>query len=597
MKVAYLFSRYPVPSQTFCDTEIRALEAAGLEVEIWSCSAPTTSFRHGVETWPGARVSYAPPPGALADREARARRDGSWPAATISRHEAKYGGRYDPAKRARHALYFAGLLRRQGVEHLHVHFANRATHAALFIHELTGVPFSFTAHAQDFLVDLGSDALLGEMCGKAAFVVAVSEWSRRALVERCPAAASKIRRVYNGLPLDRWPQPDAPPPAHGQPLRIFSVGRLIEFKGFADLIAACAILRDRGVPLRCVIAGEGPLQAALEQQAKGCGDIRLAGLLTQDEIRTELAGCDVFTLACRVDEKEACDVLPTVILEGMAAGRPVVSTRLAAVPEMVDDGKTGLLVPPGDPAALADALGRLAGEPELRATLGAAGRAKVVAQFSANESARQLGRLFADSRFAPEPAPAAEIGSSTLGLCDLDPGEGRLAELRRRLPGARWLSLTTDLVADGIEYLPDPFVLETWWRAFAGDAHRIESARGALGGGCPTDAFLLAARRALYLHHTFGREPTRLRHLHGFGADALLCAWLLVRLGSADTASFFLPARSGLTGATLRRLTPAFAGGWIVGERKLAASLGPGFRSEEPSAAEWVGALEAWGDG
>ena len=346
-----------------------------------------------------------------------------------------------------------------------------------------------------------------------------------------------------------------------------------------------------------MIAGEGPLQAALEQQARGCGDIRLAGLLTQDEIRAELAGCDVFALACRTDEKGACDVLPTVILEAMAAGRAVVSTRLAAVPEMVDDGRTGLLVPPGDPAALADALERLAHEPGLRAAFGAAGRAKLAAEFSAGASAEQLGKLLAVSRFSPQPAPVAEAGSSTLCLFDHELGEGWLAELRRRLPGAGNLSLTTGLTGDGIEYLPDAFVLETWWHACAGDVHRIESWRGTLGAGCPTDAFLLAARRALYLHHSLRRDPARRRQIHAVGADALLCAWLLVRLGSADAASFFLPVDSGLTGATLRRLVPVFASGWIIGERKLAASLGSGFRSEKPTATEWVEALEAWGGG
>ena len=193
VKIAYLFSRYPVPSQTFCDTEIRALEAAGHEVEIYSCSAPTTSFRHGPPTdWPRAPVHYAPPPDVLAAWELAARADGTWPGEMVAEHTARFGPRYDPARRARHALYFADRLRRRGVEHVHVHFANRATHAALFIHALTGVTWSFTAHAQDFLVDLGSDALLRLLCERAAFVVTVSDWSRAALLARCPAAAAKV---------------------------------------------------------------------------------------------------------------------------------------------------------------------------------------------------------------------------------------------------------------------------------------------------------------------------------------------------------------------------------------------------------------------
>ena len=245
MKVAYLFSRYPVPSQTFCDTEMRALEAAGAEVEIFSCSPPTTSFRHGADERPRGPVFYAPPGKALKWGEAAAKQEGRWPGAMVADHAARYGERYDPVRRARHAVYFANLFRRRGIQHFHVHFANRATHAALFIHALTGLPFSFTAHAQDFLVDLNNDALLGEMCARATFVVAVSEWSRRELGRRCPQAEAKFHRVYNGLPLDRWPVTDDSGTGF-TPLRILSVGRLVAFKGFDDLIGACAGLKKNG---------------------------------------------------------------------------------------------------------------------------------------------------------------------------------------------------------------------------------------------------------------------------------------------------------------------------------------------------------------
>ena len=573
---------------------MRALEAAGFELEIYSCSPPTTSFRHGVEDWPRAWVSYAPPPPGLAWWEAAARRNGRWPAATVARHEAEYGPRYEPAKRARHAVYFADLLRRQGVEHLHVHFANRATHAALFIHELTGIPFSFTAHAQDFLVDLGSDALFAEMCEKAAFVAAVSDWSRRALIEKCPSAEAKIHRVYNGLPLDRWPEPPSDP-SRDPVLRIFSVGRLIEFKGFADLIAACGILRERGIPFRCDIAGDGPLRRVLLDLAKTFTEptarIRMLGLLPQDLIRQHLRDCQVFALACRVDEKGACDVLPTVILEAMAAGRAVVSTRLAGVPEMVNYGKTGWLVPPGDPGALADALAQAANAPETRAEFGVAGRAKLVAQFSAADSARQLGDLLMAAKAGEAFASGAATAFSSLCLLDRWPVEGLDGDSLHRLPGVRGIALTGALAASGLECLPDAFVLESWWRAHAGVAHRIESWRGELGGGVSTEEFLLAARRALYLVASLEHEPTSSRRVHAVGAGAVLCAWLLARLGAVDEASLFLGSNHGLNGATLRRLAPSFTGGWIVGERKLAASLGPTFVSDEPSSDVWLQGL------
>ena len=460
----------------------------------------------------------------------------------IARHEAEYGARYEPAKRARHALYFADRLRRQGVEHLHVHFANRATHAALFLHELTGVPFSFTAHAQDFLVDLGSDALLGEMCARASFVVAVSDWSRRALLEKCPSAGAKIHRVYNGLPLDRWPEPRGDH-AQDSGLRIFSVGRLVEFKGFADLIAACAILKERGIPFCCDIAGDGPLREALLEQAKDfaapTSRIRMLGLLPQERIRELMADCQVFALACRVDEKGACDVLPTVILEAMAAGRGVVSTRLAGVPEMVDDGRTGLLVPPGDAGALAEVLARLGGDPELCETLGKAGRARLTTEFSVDESARQLGALMVAAKTSGTFTPSVVAGVLSLCLLGHWPVDGLEQNFLRRLPGVRGVALTTDLTGADLEYLPDAFVLETWWRAFPDTAYRIESWRGELGGGIGTEDFLLAARRALTLAAWLEHEPGPVRRVHAVGAGAVLCAWLLVRLRAVDEASLF----------------------------------------------------------
>ena len=635
VKIAYLFSRYPVPSQTFCDTEIRALEAAGHEVEIYSCSAPTTSFRHGRADRPRAQILYAPPPSVLEAWELAARGDGTWPGAMVADHEARFGSRYDPARRARHALYFADRLRRRGVEHLHVHFANRATHAALFIRALTGVPFSFTAHAQDFLVDLGNDDLLRLMCTEAAFVVAVSDWSRAALLERCPEAADKVHRIYNGLTLDRWRMSQATSSLLPDPgLNIFSVGRLIEFKGFQDLLAACGLLKERGVPFSCEIAGDGPLRRTLEQQAAaidGPGSrVRLPGLLSQEQVRDRMEACDVFALACRVDENGACDVLPTVILEAMACAKPVVSTRLAGVPEMVEPATTGLLVPPGDPAALAEALADLAPRRDERQSLGRAGRLRVEEKFSAQASARQLGELFAQaakpSAFPPFGAISLDPDRTAFCLLDHWPlennpaglplDESALRELRQAFPAVVLAALKPgDLssaadpnqptpaaaVLRACEFLPDAVVFETYWRDLPSLAHQMESWRGEVGGAVDPDDYLLACRRALYLRQTLLAGAGTGRHLHAAGASALLCVWLLWRLEAADTASFYLPARqgggAGITGSTLRKLSPVFTGGWTLGERKLAASLGPNFRADLPDRAAWVRALSQWSAG
>ena len=608
-----------MPSQTFCDTEMRALEAAGVEIEIYSCSPPTTSFRHGADERPRGPVFYAPPGKALEWGEAAARHGGRWPAEMVADHAARYGDRYDPMRRARHAVYFADLFRQRGIQHFHVHFANRATHAALFIHALTGLPFSFTAHAQDFLVDLNNDELLGEMCEKAAFVVAVSEWSRGELIRRCPQAEGKIHRVYNGLPLDRWPEP-ADGETDSNPLQILSVGRLVEFKGFGDLIDACAGLKQRGVTFRCEIVGDGPLRGTLARQIEELGlneSVTLAGLLPQGEIRARLAACDVFALACRVDEKGACDVLPTVILEAMAAARPVVSTRLAGVPEIVADGQTGLLTEPGDVPALAAALHTLSRDPGLRRGFGLAGRRKLEANFASADTTRQIAALFTGSAVKLAPRPVfPPTGLGTVCLVDRWPISGcegadaALLAWREHSPGSRLVALTatgsppagkipadqTIALLSAFEFLPDAMVLEGEWRERSADAHRLEMWRDVHGGGSEeTESFLQASRQALYLHHHWlSRGDPPVKHLYAVGPLALRCAWALRTLDARRTASFYVApgdvGKSGsLPGATLRRLAKGFTGGWVAGERKLATELGPGFRGDDApaTALEW----------
>src|SRR6266436_4402495 len=236
MRLGYLYSRYPVVSQTFCDTEMLALERLGVDLEIGSIHPPFMSLRHGHRANLRAEVRYGPPPRIVRTIEQLARCDGIWPATLVADHEARYGPGFKAGQRARNALFFAEQFVRSGVAHFHVHFARHATHTGLFIKAISKIGFSFTAHAQDFMVDVGSDELLREMCREAAFVVTVSDYSRELLVHKCPDAAEKIHRIYNGVDLRKLQAGPVRPPTLRP--RILSIGRLIEFKGFRDLIAA-----------------------------------------------------------------------------------------------------------------------------------------------------------------------------------------------------------------------------------------------------------------------------------------------------------------------------------------------------------------------
>ncbi|MFZ4766501.1 MAG: hypothetical protein ACOYMN_16235, partial [Roseimicrobium sp.] len=152
-RIAYLFSRYPVVSQTFCDSEMLALQSMGFELEVGSLNRPPNSFRHERLDRLDAEIHYPPPPDVM-DALAKDPEFRRLLGPLINDHSERYGTGYKPATRARNAWYFAKLFRRLGVQHVHVHFANRATHTALFLKKL-GFPFSFTAHAQDFMFDLG----------------------------------------------------------------------------------------------------------------------------------------------------------------------------------------------------------------------------------------------------------------------------------------------------------------------------------------------------------------------------------------------------------------------------------------------------------
>src|SRR5437667_4458505 len=337
MRLGYLYSRYPVISQTFCDAEMLALERLGFALVIGSIYAPLTSLRHEHISRLRSSVHYAPPQQILKIWEKNAKTGqttSKWPSELVARHERKYGPGVKAGQRARNAFYFADFFAGSDVDHVHVHFANRAAHTALFLKEISGIPFSITAHGQDFMKDLGSDDLLREICAAAEFVAAETDYSRRLLCERSPDSAAKIHRVYNGIDLERFPTPVSAT-VNAVP-RIISVGRLVAFKGFDHLIDACGELARRGFDFVCDIVGDGPLHDTLQAKIESfnlSSRITLLGSLSQRAVLGKLQAADIFALASAIDAQGASDVFPTVILEAMASARPVVSTRLAGIPE------------------------------------------------------------------------------------------------------------------------------------------------------------------------------------------------------------------------------------------------------------------------
>jgi len=296
------------------------------------------------------------------------------------------------------AVYLAAEVEKRHICHIHVHFALNAATLALVVERLTGVPFSFTAHANDIFADR---VILREKIEAARFIVAISEYNKRFLVEYAgnPQIAEKIHVIHSGIPIADFSPEAQPTHASTAPPLILSVGRLVEKKGFPFLIRACKHLRDRGYHTRCVIVGSGPQEERLRHMIHDLGMedwIELPGWLDQAQVRAYLKEAFIFALPCVVAANGDRDGIPAVLMEAMAMAKPCVSTAISGIPELIEDGHSGLLVPEKDEIALADALSRLLDDPQLASRLGQAGREKVRRAFNLDHVTDQLLYLFAN---------------------------------------------------------------------------------------------------------------------------------------------------------------------------------------------------------
>ncbi len=389
--LAYLFERFPSFTQTFCYREMAELRRQGVAPAIFSVRRPLNEPPQGWESSIVDRVQYLPGDDDLVREVDRALRKRRLP--EIAAREIAAWGRKTDFLRLYQAAWLGPRLQALGVRHVHAHFAGLAARTAYWVERFFGIGFSFTGHANDIFAPKPFQISLGKLIGAARAVVTVSDFGVRFLEANYPGDAAKFRRIYNGIDLERFQRADF----SGSPPLVISIGRLIEKKGFEDLIEAGRLLRDRGVEFRCQIIGEGPLESALREQIVAAGltsAFLLTGPLPQDEVITRLAQSALFVLPCVAETGGGMDNLPTVVMEAMAAGLPVVSTAVAGVPEMVEEGATGLLVPEHAPATLADAMGRLLSDRPFSMSLGENGRRRAAERFAIEKSGAALSALF-----------------------------------------------------------------------------------------------------------------------------------------------------------------------------------------------------------
>ncbi len=413
--VAYIMKRYPRLTETFIINEIRAMERLGADLRIFSLLPPEPPPHHPIVAEVNAPLHVLP--------EAwgpKLRRLGQSHAALLRAVPLRYLGAAARAaqwsaiskqpfavwKHFIRAGYVAAECRRQNVAHIHAHFANTPTSVAHFASVMSGIPFSFTAHAKDLY--LTPKHVIARRARAACFVATCTSYNKRYLDDLNSSNQAKINLIYHGIDLDMFTGGSTVPAASAAVPLILSVGRLVPKKGLDDLIAACALLQAAGVSFQCRIIGEGPLRAALQAQIQAAGlggVVSLEGAMTHAKLIDLYGQAQLFALSPRIEDNGDRDGIPNVIAEAMAIGLPVISTDVSGIPELVRHEVTGLLVPPRSPGALAAAMERLLRDRALAQNMARQGRALLERDFDLWTTTRRLhaliGCLGCDAELTP----------------------------------------------------------------------------------------------------------------------------------------------------------------------------------------------------
>jgi glycosyltransferase involved in cell wall biosynthesis len=423
VKIAYLCSEYPAISHTFVLREVEALRRLGAAIVTFSIrrTHPDRLLSPADRAAAQTTVAILPP---------------SWPrllrahlGLTLRAPSAYLSSLAlalrlaPPGLRGRlwQVFYFAEATmlwdecRRRGIRHIHVHLANAAADLALIATHLGNAvepeqPFSwsFTMHGPTEFADV-RHYRLAEKLRDARFVVCISDFARSQLMALSePETWDRLDVVHVGIPVDQFTRSSAPA-APARPPTILYIGRLVPEKGQAVLLEATALLASRGHVVDVTLAGEGELRLDLERRAERLGiapQVSFLGAVGQDQLQKLYETASIFCLP------SFAEGVPVVLMEAMAMGLPVVSTRITGIPELVEDGVGGLLVAPGRPDELADRLESLLTDPALRRELGIRGREAVLREFDAERSATQLYELFSERLLGPAPESSVEVAKA-----------------------------------------------------------------------------------------------------------------------------------------------------------------------------------------
>lgn len=394
-KLAYLTSQYPAASHTFIRREIAALRELGWAIDTFSVRSPgPDETRSDADRSEFDRTFYILKQPALAFVGAHLAAVMSRPGKylktfglALSHREPGARGLFLACAHFTESVLLARELERREVRHLHNHFANSAATVGLLASKLLGIGWSLTMHGISE-TDYPAGLMLGRKIEEADFVACVS-WFGRAQGMRLvsPSHWTKMHVVRCGIPFDRLP---ARGPTSKSEKRIVCVGRLSPEKGQAGLLEAFASVRAKHPEASLILAGDGPDRSGLEERAKtfGVGNaVKFVGRLTEEEALAEIARSDVLVLPSFMEG------LPIVLMEAMAIGVPVAASRVAGIPELVEDGKTGLLFTPSNWEELGNCMDRLLSDNELCASITEQAKARVFDEFDGRKSAAKLAGI------------------------------------------------------------------------------------------------------------------------------------------------------------------------------------------------------------
>lgn len=440
-RIAYLFPLFPVINQTFTLAEVVWLKRQGYDLRLYSLlSRVDDKLQQGEARGLIAETHYCPGYGsrelwgallrALAKDARGVLRLFTTVFSAWRRHVPTRRGSASPAPETftlgewidvlyrgnrwfylvkswmmvPHALYLSEVFVREGIPHVHCHWATYPATVGMLVKQWSGIPFSITAHAYDIYM---MPWMLSAKLEAADFVVTCADYNRAYLASICsPEAAARIHLNYHGTNLARF-QPGAR--GEGTRFRVVSVGWLKEYKGFHFIVQALAKLVERGVDAEFHLAGDGPQRQYLADLANKLGvadRVVFHGYLDHERLVRLYRDSDAFAMgSIEMTNFGRQDVIPNVLAEAMAVGLPVVSTRMGGIPELVEDGVSGLLVPQRDSDALTAALLRVATEEGLAGRLRAAALARVHEIWDRERNLRELADLF-EARI-PEPAEEA----------------------------------------------------------------------------------------------------------------------------------------------------------------------------------------------